>query len=239
MSTTKPASSEMHPGPGFRVRKNIPRSNNAALIERYREFETPDISDLCNRMYAMTSEIKNLVDETKIVGTACTVKTFPGDNLMVHKALDVANPGDIIVVDTSGSTTNAVIGDLVAAKAKHRGIAGFIIDGLIRDLPEVKSVGLPIFAKGVTPVGPLHRGPGEINFPVSCGGIVVNAGDIICADITGVVVVRQDFAEDILSRLDEQRVGLEEYVAAVRRGEFSNAWVDRLLEETLCDIVDD
>jgi len=229
----------MHPGPGFRVRKNIPRSDNEALIDRYREFETPDISDLCNRMYAMSSEIKNLVDDTKIVGIACTVKTFPGDNLMIHKALDVANPGDIIVVDTSGSTTNAVIGDLVAAKAKHRGIAGFVIDGLIRDLPEVKKVGLPIYAKGVTPVGPLHRGPGEINFPVSCGGIVVNAGDIICADATGIMVVRQDFASDILQRLDEQKAGLEEYVAAVQRGDFSNAWVDRLLEETLCNIIDD
>ena len=239
MSTTKPVSSEMHPGPGFRIRKNIPRADNAMLIERYREFETPDISDLCNRMYAMSSEIKNLVNDTKIVGTACTVKTFPGDNLMVHKALDIANPGDIIVVDSSGSTTNAVIGDLVAAKAKHRGIAGFIIDGLIRDLPEVQNVGLPIYAKGVTPVGPLHRGPGEINFPISCGGIVVNSGDIVCADITGVVVVRQDFAADILERLGEQRAGLEAYVAAVKRGEFSNAWVDRLLEETLCNIIDD
>ena len=239
MSTTKPVSSEMHPGPGFRIRKNIPRSDNALLIDRYREFETPDISDLCNRMYAMSSEIKNLVNDTKIVGTACTVKTFPGDNLMVHKALDIANPGDIIVVDSSGSTTNAVIGDLVAAKAKHRGIAGFIIDGLIRDLPEVQNVGLPIYAKGVTPVGPLHRGPGEINFPISCGGIVVNSGDIVCADITGVVVVRQDFAADILERLGEQRAGLEAYVAAVKRGDFSNAWVDRLLEETLCNIIDD
>ncbi len=167
------------------------------------------------------------------------MKVFPGDKLMVHKAIDVANHCDIIVVDTSGSTTNAVIGDLVAAKAKHRGIAGFIIDGLIRDLPEVQSLGIPIYAKGVTPVGPLHRGPGEINFPISCGGIVVNAGDIVCADITGVVVVRQDFAADILQRLGEQRAGLEEYVSAVRRGEFSNAWVDRLLEETLCNIVDD
>ena len=236
MATTKPASSEMHPGPGFRICKNIPRSNQE-LIARYREFETPDISDLCNRMYAMRPDIKNLVNGEKIVGTACTVKCFPGDNLMIHKALDIANPGDIIVVDTSGSTTNAVIGDLVAAKAKHRGIQGFVIDGLLRDLPEIKKVDLPIFAKGVTPVGPLHRGPGEINFPVSCGGIVVNSGDIIVADETGIVVVREDFAEDILSRLDEQRAGLAEYVASVKRGEFSNAWVDQLLEDTLCNIV--
>lgn len=237
MTSTKPASSEMHPGPGFRIRKTIPRTNEN-MLGRYREFETPDISDLCNRMYAMSKDIKNLVNGDKIVGTACTVKTFPGDNLMIHKALDIANPGDIIVVDTSGSTTNAVIGDLVAAKAKHRGIQGFVIDGLIRDLPEIKNVDLPIFAKGVTPVGPLHRGPGEINFPVSCGGIVVNSGDIIVADETGIVVVRQDFAEDILTRLDEQKAGLAAYVESVKRGDFSNAWVDQLLAATLCNIID-
>ncbi len=237
MASNRPASSDMHPGPGFRVRKTIPRAN-AWLIERIRNFETPDISDLLNRMYAMSSEIHNLVDDSRIVGSACTVKCFPGDKLMVHKALDIANPGDIIVVDSSGSATNAVIGDLVAQKAKHRGIAGFVIDGLIRDVPEVRRVGLPVFARGVTPVGPLHRGPGEINFPISCGGIVVNSGDIIAADMTGVVVVRVDFAEDVLQRLEAQRDSLRDYVAAVRRGEFSNAWVDRLLEETLCNIDD-
>ena len=239
MATTKPVSSNMHPGPGFRIRKNFPRSCDEALIERYREFETPDISDLCNRMYTMSSEIKNVVNDNKIVGMACTVKIFPGDNLMVHKALDIAHPGDIIVVDASSSYATAVIGDLISAKAKHRGIAGFVIDGLVRDLPELRSVGLPVYAKGVTPVGPLHRGPGEINFHVSCGGIVVNPGDIICADSTGVVVVRQDFAEDILERLDRQRENLEAYVAAVRRGEFSNDWVDQLLKDENCNILND
>jgi RraA family protein len=189
-------------------------------------------------MYAMSAQIKNLVNDAKIIGSACTVKCFPGDNLMVHKALDIANPGDIIVVDASGSTTTAVIGDLIAQKAKHRGIAGFVIDGLIRDFHDVRRVGLPIFAKGVTPVGPLHRGPGEINFPICCGGIVVNSGDIIAADTTGVVVVRADFAEALLTRLEAQRASLEAYVASVARGDFSNAWVDRILEEALCGIAE-
>lgn len=239
MTATKPVTSEMHPGPGFRIRINYPSSCDRKLIERYREFESPDISDICNRMYSMSSNIRNIVNTSKIVGKACTVKVFPGDNLMVHKALDIAEPGDIIVVDACGSNTTAVIGDMISTKAKHRGIEGFVIDGLVRDIPGLKNVGLPVYAKGGTPVGPLHRGPGEINFPVCCGGIVVNPGDIICADITGVVVVRQDFADDVLKRLDQQQEDSIMYVEAVRKGMFSNEWVDQLLEERSCRIISD
>ena len=154
--------------------------------------------------------------------------------MMVHKALDVAQPGDVIVVDTSGSNRNAVFGDLVANKARTLGIAGFVIDGLIRDLPGVRDTGLPVFARGVTPFGPLHRGPGELNYPVSCGGIVVNPGDVIVADECGVVVVRQEFAESISVRLQAHRARMEDYVANVKRGIFSNDWVDAQLRADKC-----
>ena len=156
--TQKPKSADIHPGPGFRVRKEIERLSKE-IIEQFRLFESPDISDLLNRMYAMSSEIHNVVNNASIVGSACTVKVYPGDNLMVHKALSVAEPGDVLVVDCSGSFANAVVGDLVAQKAKSLGIAGFVIDGMVRDLPAMQEVGLPIYARGVTPVGPLHRGP--------------------------------------------------------------------------------
>ncbi len=195
----KPASSEMHPGPGFRIRKTIERPPRE-LIDQFRQFETPDISDLMNRLYSMSPEIRNLTNEQPIVGPACTVKVFPGDNLMVHKALDIAQPGDILVVDACGSRTQAISGDLISSKAMHRGIAGFVTDGLVRDLPGIKSVGLPVYARGVTPFGPLHRGPGEINYAVSCGGLVVNPGDIVMADITGIIVIRKEFAREILDR---------------------------------------
>jgi RraA family protein len=234
MTKKSPASSEMHPGPGYQIRKAIPRFSSRDVVTRFGGFDTPDISDLLNRMYTMSPNIKNVVNEMPVVGPACTVKVFPGDNLMVHKALDIASPGDVIVVDASGSESTAVIGDMIASKAHHRGIAGFVIDGLVRDLPAMKNVGLPVFAKGVTPVGPLHRGPGEINYPVSCGGIVVNAGDIICADLTGVVVVREEFAEDLLHRLDAHLERTKKYVDAVRRGEFSNQWVDDALAAHDC-----
>lgn len=229
----KPKSAEITPGPGFMVRKTIERPA-AELIEKFREFETPDISDMLNRMYTMSAEIHNLTNDAVLLGPACTVKVFPGDNLMVHKALDVARPGDVVVVDTSGSRKNAVLGDLIANKAKHRGIAGFIIDGLIRDVEGVRETSLPVFARGVTPFGPLHRGPGELNYTISCGDIVVNPGDIVMADTNGVVVVRREFADDILLRLREQKQRMAQYIVDVKRGVFSNAWVDAQLASDKC-----
>jgi regulator of RNase E activity RraA len=171
-----------------------------------------------------------------IAGPACTVKVYPGDNLMVHKSLDVAQPGDVIVIDAGGSRMNAVLGDLVATKAKYRGIAAFIVDGYIRDLPGIVEAGMPVFAKGITPIGPLHRGPGEINYPIQCGGIVVNPGDIICGDVNGVVVVPQEIAATLLTRLEAKREGEAEYCAAVKRGDFSNAWVDAFLLQNGCEM---
>ncbi len=153
---------------------------------------------------------------------------------MVHKALDAAKPGDVVVVDTSGSQRNAVLGDLVTNKAKHRGIAGFIVDGLVRDLPGLKEAGLPVYARGVTPFGPLHRGPGELNYTVSCGGIVVNPGDIIVADTSGIAVVRREVAEDTIMRLRAHRARMEQYVKDVKAGKFSNKWVDDQLAADNC-----
>ena len=226
--TQKPKSADIHPGPGFRIRKNIERLSKE-IIEQFCLFESPDVSDLLNRMYAMSSEIHNMVNNASIAGSACTVKVYPGDNLMIHKALGVAKPGDVLVVDCSGSFTNAVVGDLVAQKAKSLGIAGFVIDGMVRDLPAMQEVGLPIYARGVTPVGPLHRGPGEVNHSISCGGIVVNPGDVILGDTTGVVVIRREFAEDVLKRAYVQRDALRTYVDSVKRGIFSLDWVDATL----------
>jgi RraA family protein len=233
----KPRSAEMTPGPGFRVRVDYPRLPHS-LVEALGQFPTPDISDLLNRLYAVDSEIKCLTSpEHRLCGCACTVKVFPGDNLMVHKSLDVARPGDVVVVDASGSKKNAVLGDLVSTKAKHRRIGGFIVDGLIRDLPGILPLDFPVFARGTTPIGPLHRGPGEVNYPITCGGIVVNPGDLIVADQAGIVVVPHEIAAEVLARLQSHQATNAAYLEAVRRGEFSNQWVDRTLEDHGCSIV--
>jgi RraA family protein len=229
----KPKSAEMNPGPGFMVRRNFDRPSKQ-LVEAFKQFDTTDVSDMLNRLYTMGSEIHNQVNNATLVGPALTVKCYPGDNLMVHKALDLAEPGDVIVIDASKSDTAAVIGDLVANKARHLGIAGFIVDGLIRDLQGVRECGLPVYAKGVTPFGPLHRGPGEINYPISAGGIVVKPGDIVTAGASGVTVVPKWAAEDILARLEKNRERLAAYVEGVKQGIFSNEWVDSQLNADGC-----
>jgi regulator of RNase E activity RraA len=228
----KPASAEIHPGPGFRIRYDVDRAD-PQTIRGFEAFETPAISDLMNRLYTMVPAIRNLTHESlRLIGPACTVRVYPGDNLMVHKSLDIARPGDVIVVAAGGSPMTAVLGDMISRKARHRGVAGIVVDGLIRDLPAIKSLGdFPVFARGVTPIGPLHRGPGEINHPIAAGGIVVHAGDIVVGDLNGVVVVPKDIAADLLARLEAMAAAEADYVAAVARGEFSNVWVDRVLKE--------
>lgn len=235
MLVKKPKTAEMNPGPGFRIRKNG-ASTPRDIIAGLGEFTTPDISDIMNRLYTLTPQIRNQTAEhLRLLGPACTVKVFPGDNLMVHKSLDIAKPGDVIVVDAGASPMNAVLGDLVATKARHRGIAGFVVDGLVRDIEGILELNMPVFARGVTPIGPLHRGPGEVNYPIQCGGIVVHPGDVVIGDMNGVVIVPQEVAENVLAQLRARRQGEAEYLAAVKRGEFSNEWVDRILGEAGCN----
>lgn len=230
----KPRSAEMFPGPGFRIRVEISRLD-PAIMRTFAEFPTPDISDLLNRLYAVDPNIVCLTGRHhQLCGPACTVKVFPGDNLMVHKALDVAKPGDIVVIDAHGSPMNAVLGDLISTKAKHRGIAGFVVDGFVRDLPDILELDLPVFARGATPIGPLHRGPGEINYPICCGGVVVNPGDLVVADGAGAVVIPREIACELLKRLQVQKKSMAAYLAGVKSGQFSNDWVDRILLEAGC-----
>ena len=230
-----PRSAEMSGGPGFRVKTKIHRTCSN-IISKLRTHPTADISDQLNRMFTMRSDLRRIVGSGILAGPAITVKLFPGDNLMLHKSLDVIAEGDVIVVDTSGSQRNAVIGDMVAHKAKHRGAAGCIIDGMVRDVEGMAEAGLPIFARGITAFGPLHRGPGEVNYPISCGGIVVNPGDVLVADDDGVVVVPREHAEHTAQFLDKKSERLRAYVTNVKRGEFSNDWVDQHLSDTGCEI---
>ena len=233
----KPRSAHLHPGPGFRVRMNFQRPG-AELLRGLAAFPTPDISDQLNRLYAVSPAVHLLTSPGhRVCGPACTVKVFPGDNLMVHKSLDVLEPGDVVVVDAGGSSQNAVLGDLISMKAKHRGAQGFVVDGFVRDLPSIAELDLPVFARGTTPIGPLHRGPGEINFAVCCGGVVVNAGDIVVGDAMGVVIVPKEIAGELLERLRQHEAAQAAYLEGVRRGDFSNAWVDQILTDLECPLV--
>jgi RraA family protein len=233
-----PQSSELAPGPGFRICQTIERPT-AKVVNRFSAIELALVSDLMNRLYTLRPGLRPIVptaDGEALVGPACTVKVYPGDNLMIHAALDIAHPGDVIIVDTAGATTNAVLGDMVTNKAKTLGLAGFVVDGLVRDVDGMVEAGVPVFARGVTPRGPLHRGPGELNYPISCGGVCVHPGDIVIAGTDGVVIVPLDSVDELITRAEAKAAEESTYVAAVKRGEFSNKWVTDLLQSSGCII---
>jgi RraA family protein len=224
-----PRSAKIHLGPGFRIRSDFARPPRD-LLESFTEVQVADLSDQMNRLYAVTADIKPVASsEHRVIGPARTVRVYPGDNLMVHKALDIAKPGDVIVIDAHASTLNAVLGDMICTKAKHRGIAGFIVDGYVRDVEDLVDRDLPVFARGATPVGPLHRGPGEINYPICCGGVVVQPGDIVVADNSGIVILPMAHAASVLHRLMEYLEKSADYRRSLEKGTFSNTWVDDVL----------
>jgi regulator of RNase E activity RraA len=139
----------------------------------------------------------------KILGTAFTVKVPPGDNMMVKKALHLAKPGDVIVVDSRGHTDWCLGGGGMIVMAKQRGIAGAVLDGCYRDIEQIQNIDFPMFLKGVHPSTGPKRGPGELNVPICCGGVIVHPGDIVYGDREGVVVVPKQYAQMIVDKVSK------------------------------------
>lgn len=138
--------------------------------------------------------------DTVLCGPAVTVRVRPGDNLMIHKALMMVEPGDVLVIDGGGDVTQALVGGLMRTTCIFKKLGGLVIDGAVRDLTEWAEDGMPIFAKGHTHRGPSKDGPGEVNIPVSCAGLVVLPGDLIVGDADGVIAVPAAEAADVLQR---------------------------------------
>ncbi|MEL4029417.1 RraA family protein [Caldifermentibacillus hisashii] len=180
-------------------------------MKQFYDLPTTCISDALNGMNNLDPSIKPLQDSYKVAGRAFTVKIPAGDNTMVLKAIKEASPGDVLVVDAKGESYRAVAGDFVVSLAQKLGIAGFIVDGVIRDLIGVRSLNFPVFSKGTTVAASFKNGAGEINVPISCGGVSITPGDIIIGDADGVVVIPQADAEKVLEKAlsklkkDEQR----------------------------------
>lgn len=136
--------------------------------------------------------------EAVLCGPAVTVRVRPGDNLMIHKALMMVQPGDVLVIDGGGDVSQALVGGLMRTTCLARGLGGLVIDGAIRDLCEWAQDGMPIFARGHTHRGPSKDGPGEINVPVACAGLAVLPGDLIVGDADGVIAVPAAEAAEVL-----------------------------------------
>jgi RraA family protein len=224
---------------GFRIYTKVNRPD-AKIVEAFRKLCTPNIADNMNRFGCVDAAIKpiNQKPGIKMLGTAFTVRSRVADNLLFHKALDMASPGDIIVIDAQGDMNNAVCGEIMARYAESRGLAGFLIDGCIRDAGALRSMDFPVFARGANPKGPYKDGPGEINVPVTCGGIVINPGDIIVGDEDGVVIIKPEEAEEILNKTLETEAKEKKAFEAIEKGTWDRSWVDKTLKEKGCEIID-
>lgn len=176
----------------------------AAQLDRFRHLPAANIGDAMQRLGMMDAAIKSVWDGATIVGSAYTVWTRPGDNAALHEALKHVQPGDVIVVNGGGDESRALLGELVAGKAKVKGVVGFVIDGAVRDATGLEEYSMPVYARSVTPAGPYKDGPFALSAAVAVGGVVVNPGDIIVADEDGVVVVPLQLA-DTVAQLAEDK----------------------------------
>ncbi|MFJ6199198.1 RraA family protein [Micromonospora sp. NPDC092111] len=215
---------------GFQIRRRT-RAASASQAALFTDIPVANISDCMNRLSAGGADVvlMNRDLTTKMSGPALTVRTRPGDNLMVHKALGMVEPGDVLVVDAGGDLTNAIIGEIMVAAGIAKGLAGLVIYGAIRDASTLCTGSLPIFARGVTHRGPYKDGPGEINVPVGVGGMVINPGDLVVGDADGIVSIPLDSLDGVhaaaLRKGATEAISLENSAAGSR----DDSWVDKRL----------
>ena len=218
---------------GFQVHTRQ-RQARQELVERFRNIPVANISDVMSRMTAGGARLRPMHDGTPLAGVAVTVKSRPGDNLMIHHAIDMAGPGDVIVVDAGVDVTNSLIGEIMVAYAETRGISGFVLDGAIRDAAVIRAGRLPVFAAGVTHRGPYKDGPGEINCKISIDGMVVEPGDIIVGDDDGVLCIPLDGAEAICQDAEAKSAQEDTTRQAITDGRLNREWVINTLRARGC-----
>lgn len=218
---------------GFRVCKRK-QSVSADWVEKFRTLPVANVSDVMSRMTAGGSQLRPFYTGPRMVGAAVTVKARPGDNLMVHKALDIAEPGDIVVVDAGGDLSNAIIGELMVAHAAQRGLGGIVIFGAIRDSEELLGGSFPVFAAGVTHRGPYKDGPGEVNVPIAINGMVIEPGDLVCGDADGLLSVPLASIEVVFQAASKKHAAETKQMENIKLGKNERAWVNASLERLGC-----
>ncbi|MCM3764551.1 RraA family protein [Neobacillus niacini] len=173
-------------------------------VQEFKKLPTTCISDAMDGLNNLDPSIKPLKEDYKLAGRAFTVKIPVGDNLAVLKAIRNAKSGDILVVDAKGNQYRAIAGDFVVGMMQTIGIGGLVVDGVIRDIVGIKELDFPVFSKGTTVAASGKAGVGEINVPISCGGMPIHPGDIIVGDADGVVVIPQSSEQEVLAKALEK-----------------------------------
>ena len=223
------------PNIGCRIYQNFDRPD-PQLIQNFEGIPVANIGDCMNRLACCDASLKPM-NKTPLLGTAFTVRCPEGDNLMFHKALEMAQPGDVLVIAAGGSMNRALCGEIMSETAKKAGIRGFIIDGCIRDIDEISTyTDFSVYAKGVTPNGPYKNGPGEINVPVCVSGQIICPGDILVGDGDGLIVIKPEEAEELSQKAKAINVmedGQKDDIANNRT--LQKPWLDKILSNLNCE----
>ena len=216
---------------GFRIFPNPIAEQDAQILAAFADLGVAQISDCMQRLYGIVGLRAMHACKQRMVGFAVTVKARPGDNLMIHKAISMAGEGQVIVVDGKGELSNALVGELMMLDAQRRGIRGFVIDGAVRDSDVFAAHDFGCFARGVSHLGPYKDGPGEINVPVSIGGQVVQAGDIIVGDADGVVAIPYAASAQVLELAQAKEAAEAVAKQKIAGGTYVKPWMDKTIAE--------
>ncbi|MBL0730651.1 RraA family protein [Piscinibacter sp. HJYY11] len=211
------------------VIKDIERVD-AGVVEQAAKFPSSIFADVAGRRGALHGRISPLAPSMRLAGPAVTVEVRPGDNLMIHAALALAKPGDVIVVDGKGDLSSALMGEIMCQQAAALGIAGVVIDGAVRDSEAIRELGFPMYAAGLNPNGPTKSVAGRVNHPVSIGGVTVNPGDLVVGDADGITVIERHKAAAMLPLAAEKVAAETKRIADIKsRKALRPAWLDGAL----------
>jgi RraA family protein len=219
---------------GLQIHKRR-RTVSAQLVQAFHGLPVANVSDCMTRMTAAGASLRPMHQSGYLAGPALTVKTRPGDNLMIHKALTMAQKGDVIVVDAGGDLTNSLFGEIMVATAVKIGVAGVVLNGAVRDAEEIGQGHFPLYAAGVTHRGPYKDGPGEINVPIAIDGMVIHPGDLVIGDADGLLCVPFDEAEAVLAATHKKMEAEKKMLADIAAGRLDTAWIDATLQRIGCN----
>ena len=210
------------------INRNIERVS-ALSVSQAAAFQAAILADVAGRRGTLHGRVKPLSPQMKVAGPAITVEVRPGDNLAIHAALAIAQPGDVLVVDGKGDISCALLGEIMATQAEASGIAGIIIDGAVRDADALAQGSYPVFAAGLNPSGPTKSSPGRVNHPVSVAGASIEPGDLVVGDADGVVVIAKQDVERIIALAAKKLDAETRRIAGIKQGDLRPGWLEGAL----------